>query len=175
MKQNLYINQIHWFRKETKKKIENLSSDKEQGFVTEFGYKQARSRLNGSMQALDLDFRKDINEQIMSNIVMYQKAEKDIKINVLDKNDPNTGLFYLIGGAITQSLILLTAYDNPQSCCPSNKEILLGNSINKLEEGLQYAMKAKDKKVISELKIELGIITKQYQDNLLQMKKTVTV
>ena len=132
MKQDLYINQANWSLKQTKQKLENLSLEKEKGFISEIGYRNSRSRLN--------------NE------------------------DKNIGLFYLLGGAITQSLILLTAFDNPQSCCPANKEIILGKTINDLEIKLQNALQLKDKKVISELKLELGIITKQYQENLLALK-----
>lgn len=171
MKQDLYINQINWYRKKIKQNLENLSIDKEKEYVTEFGYRNARYRLIGSLNAIDMDFGKDIHEQIMNNIAMYNKAEKDIKVNVLDDNDKNIGLFYMIGGSIMQSLILLTAFDNPQSCCPANKEIILGKTINNLEVKLQAALQAKDKKVISEIKTELGIITKQYQDNLSVLNK----
>ena len=87
MKQNLYINQITWYRKQARQKLENLSIDKEKGFVTESSYRNARSRLNGMLNALDMDHGKDIHEQIMYNLIVYQKAEKDLKVNVLDSNE----------------------------------------------------------------------------------------
>lgn len=171
MKQDLYINQVLWFRKQAKEKLNKLSEDKSQGYVTEVGYRNARSRINGSIDALDMDFGKDIHNQVISNIHAYEKAEKDLKVNVLDDNDKNIGLFYLIGGAMMQSLLILTTFDNPQSCCPANKEILLGKTISSLEESLQHAMMTKDKKSISEIKKEIGIITKQYQDNAALLNK----
>ena len=170
MKQDLYINQANWSLKQTKQKLENLSLEKEKGFISEIGYRNSRSRLNGALFALEMDHSKDIHEQIMYNLKMFQKAEKELKVDTLNNEDKNIGLFYLLGGAITQSLILLTAFDNPQSCCPANKEIILGKTINDLEIKLQNALQLKDKKVISELKLELGIITKQYQENLLALK-----
>ena len=170
MKQDLYINQANWSIKQTKQKLENLSLEKEKGFISEIGYRNSRSRLNGALFALEMDHSKDIHEQIMYNLKMFQKAEKELKVDTLNNEDKNIGLFYLLGGAITQSLILLTAFDNPQSCCPANKEIILGKTINDLEIKLQNALQLKDKKVISELKLELGIITKQYQENLLALK-----
>ena len=170
MKQDLYINQANWSLKQTKQKLENLSLEKEKGFISEIGYRNSRSRLNGALFALEMDHSKDIHEQIMYNLKMFQKAEKEIKVDTLNNEEKNIGLFYLLGGAITQSLILLTAFDNPQSCCPANKEIILGKTINDLEIKLQNALQLKDKKVISELKLELGIITKQYQENLLALK-----
>ena len=170
MKQDLYINQANWSLKQTKQKLENISLEKEKGFISEIDYRNSRSRLNGALFALEMDHSKDIHEQIMYNLKMFQKAKKELKVDTLDNEDKNIGLFYLLGGAITQSLILLTAFDNPQSCCPANKEIILGKTINDLEIKLQNALQLKDKKVISELKLELGIITKQYQENLLALK-----
>lgn len=171
MNQDLYINQVIWYRKKAKEQLAKLLEDKEQGNVTETGYKNSRSRINGSIDALNMDFGKDVHNQIVHNIHVYQKAEKDLKVNVLDNNDKNIGLFYLIGGAMMQSLLLLTTVDNPQSCCPANKEILLGKTINSLEERLQQALMTKDKKQITDIKKELGIITKQYQDNLALLNK----
>jgi len=167
MKRQLYINQIMYFKNQLKIQQEQLKVDKEKGNITETCFKNTKSRLNGHYEALNLNLENDdIQEQIMNNLVMYKHAEKTMKINVLDNKDPNTALFYMLGGAIMKSLILLIIYDNPQSCCPMNKDLLLNDTLKSLNCKLEEASSLKDKKVVNELKSEINIITKQYQDNL---------
>ena len=171
MKQQLYINQLNYFLTETKRKLVLLEEDKDKGDKrehTDISYKNAKSRLNGCFQALTLDTKEDIHTQIMSNIVMYNKASNDLKgkVDYLDPNDKNLSLFYLIGGAMDMSMILLTIYDNPQSCCPLNKDILLKETMVNLDKRIEEASKSKDKKQANELKKELIIMNKMYQENM---------
>ena len=168
MKQQLYINQINYFLAKTKAGFISAAKQREDKDLTEISYKFTKSRLSGALQALDFDLNKDIQDQIMNNIVMYLKAENDMKgkINYLDNNDKNFPLFYLIAGALSISFILLTISDNAQSCCPINKEIILNQTIFDLENRLQTAIATKDKPKIKEIKEELVIMTKMYKDNL---------
>jgi hypothetical protein len=171
MKQQLYINQINYFLTETKRKIILLEEDKtkdDKREHTELSYRNSKSRLNGVFQALSLNQKEDIHTQIMNNIAMFNKASNDLKnkVNYLDDNDKNFTLFYLIGGALDISMILLTIYDNPQSCCPINKDIIFKNTMANIDKQIEEAIKAKDNKQAKELNKELAIINKQYQDNM---------
>jgi len=167
MKQQLYINQIKYFLAKTKAGYPIAAKQREDKDLTELSYKFTKCRLNGALQALDFNFEKDIQDQIMNNISMFMKAEKDMKgkINYLDNFDKNFPMFYLIGGALSMSFILLTIYDNAQSCCPINKEIILSQTIYDLENKLQNAIATKDKPKIKEIKDEIVIITKMYMEN----------
>ena len=166
MKQQLYINQINYFISKTKNKLKELHIDKEKGFLTDLDFKNGKSRLNGAIQALDININNDIQDQIMLNIKTYRAALTGLKINLLNKADVNFPIFYVTGGAIDISYMLLTIFDNPQSCCPLNKEFLLNKSLNEIEEKMDLATQSKDKKLLNELKGEFNIIKKLYQDNL---------
>jgi hypothetical protein len=131
MEKQLYLNQAQWFYSSIKSKIEQLNTDKEKGYLTENDYSNAKSRYIGIINAMDIDNQKDVHEQIIYNINVYKKGLLELKINAIDINDPNLGLFYMLNGALTYSIILLTISDNPQSCCPLNKEIILGDKNKK--------------------------------------------
>ena len=175
MKQELYINQINYFLDETKDKITLANKQRENKDLTEIGYLFAINRLKGALQALELNFDNDIQSQIIHNITMFIKAQNDIKgkINYLDNNDKNYTLFNLIGGALTMTFILLTIADNPQSCCPINKDIILHQSIYNLENQLENAISNKDKPKIKQIKDELVLTINMYKENKKLLNKII--
>ena len=168
MRQQLYENQINFFRKEIREKLKSIKADRDKGNLTELDYLNAKARLNGRMNALIDVKTENIYESIMKNIKVYELAGKQIigKINLLDKTDKNYQLFYFLDGGVTALYTLLTIHDNTLSCCPSNKEIILNTEILKLEEDMENASKLKDKKTSSDLKVKLSIIKKAYEENL---------
>ena len=168
MKQQLYENQINFFRKEIREKLKSIKGEKDKGNLTELDYLNAKGRLNGKMNALIDVKTANIQESIMRNIKIYELAGKQVlsKINLLDKNDKNYTLFYFLDGGVTVLYTLLTIHDNTLSCCPSNKEIILNSEIINLEEAMENAVKLRDKKTASDLKVKLSLVKKAYEENL---------
>ena len=121
MKQQLYENQINFFRKEIREKLKSIKGEKDKGNLTELDYLNAKGRLNGKMNALIDVKTANIQESIMRNIKIYELAGKQVlsKINLLDKNDKNYTLFYFLDGGVTVLYTLLTIHDNTLSCCQS--------------------------------------------------------
>jgi hypothetical protein len=171
MKQELFINQLNYFISDTKSKIENLFRDKDreekERHYTHIGFHNAFNRLNGMLNSLEnIDKKEPIETQIINYLRIYEDKSKKLKVNYLDSLDENFPQFYDICGASTILMILLTITDNPQSCCPLNKDILLKKTLLELEDKYQKCLINKDKKTSTETKIELGIINKLYQENL---------
>ena len=162
----LYGNQIKFFIASTKDKIKDANKDKEKKDLTEIDYKFKISGYNGIIDALGNLKSDNIETEIINSMEIYNKALSGLKINYLDNYDKNFTIFYLIQSALSYLMILLTIIDNPQSACPINKEYLLNKSISILEEKIEKAILIKDKKTISELKIEIGILKKLYEENL---------
>ena len=172
MKQELLKNQILYFIKEKKTQIQDLNIAKEKGDITEHDYSNANKRLIGALNCLyDINLNNDLLlDKILSDINMWHQAKNNLKINFLDKEDKNLGLFFMIGGAADQLMLLLTVPENPLSACPLNVDILLSQSIIKLNSELESAIKSKDKKKISELKSDIKITTELYNKNLQVLK-----
>ena len=166
MKQELLKNQILYFREERKKEIEELQLSREKGELTEHDYSNALKSRQGAMNALDMNLEDpNLSNKILDDINMWNKAKDSLVINFLDKEDKNLSLFYMISGAANQLMLLLTVPENPLSACPLNKDILLSQSLLKLNSELEYAIKNSDKKKISDIKSDIKITTILYNKN----------
>lgn len=171
MKQELLKNQILYFRAKKKKEIEELLIAKEKGELTEYDYTNAMKSCQGAINSLDMNLEdSNIENKILDDINMWHKAKASLKINFLDKEDKILGLFFMVSGAANQLMLLLTVPENPLSACPLNKDILLSESLIKLNCELESAIKNSDKKKISDIKSDIKITTGLYNKNLETLK-----
>jgi len=167
MKQELLKNQILYFRNKTKKEIEDLNKayNKTPREITTYDFNNAIKSRQGALSALDFDFEKSLEQQIMDKLHIHNVMKEQIKVNFLDKEDKNLGMFFLACGGSNILMLLLTATENPLSACPVNKDILLSSSLIKLQEELELAIKGKDKKKITDLKEDIKITKELYDKN----------
>jgi len=167
----LLKNQIIFFRNQKKRQIEELHISKEKGDISDFDYNMCLKSRQGALSALDLNLD-DINlsTKIMDDLKMYFVAKNSLEVNFLDKQDKNISLFHLTSGAADQLMLLLTVPENPLSACPLNVDILLSQSINKLNEELETAINVKDKKKIADIKADIKITKELYDKNLALLK-----
>ena len=171
MKQELLKNQILYFREQKRKEIEELNIAKEKGELTEYDYTNAIKSCQGAMNSLDMNLEDpNLSNKILDDINMWNKAKPSLKVNFLDKEDKNLGLFFMISGAANQLMLLLTVPENPLSACPLNKDILLSESLIKLNSELESAIKNSDKKKINDIKSDIKITTGLYNKNLESLK-----
>jgi hypothetical protein len=51
------------------------------------------------------------------NLTFIEMNLSELKINLMDKEDKNLGLFYFLNGACSVLLLLMTVPENPLSAC----------------------------------------------------------
>ena len=164
MKNELLLNQINFLLKEKQRQIEYLAIAKQKGDISSNDYAHAIKSRQGAINALQLDIDSDLEAKIVDNINMYQQARKKLEVNVLNNEDKNIDMFYLLCGAIDVLMLLLTCTSNPLSACPLNKDILFSKSILELEEEYNFVVKS-DKKKAEELKQTLKITKDLWEKN----------
>lgn len=162
MKNDLIKNQIKWFFSQKKKRIEDIEQMKSKGDLSSIDYFCALKSCQGAINALQLDLDSNLESKIMDDMRMYQMAKQKLEINILDKEDKNLGMFYLLSGANDVLMLLLTCSSNPLSACPLNKDILLSKAILELEEDIKNQM---DKEKLVELKTNLKITKDLWMKN----------
>jgi len=171
MKQELLKNQILYYKQKNKKKIEELYTAKEKGELTEYDYNNAYKSITGALNCLDRNLEDpNLSNKILDDFIMWNKAKASLKVNFFDKQDKNLNLFFMVSGASNQLMLLLTVPENPLSSCPLNKDILLSQSLIKLNSDLESAIKSKDKKKINDIKTDIKITTELYNKNLQDLK-----
>jgi hypothetical protein len=169
MKNNeLIINQINWFLLQKKKKIQKLEQMKAVSEISTSDFIRAIKSCQGAINALQLDLDSNLETKIMDDIRMYQLAKQKLEINLLDTEDKNNDMFYLLCGAIDTLMLLITSTLNPLSACPINKDILLSKTIIELEEDIKSE---KNKEKLVDLKNNLKIIKDLWLKNQATMKE----
>lgn len=125
-KTGLLLNQISYFKKIYLDKIESNNSELQKGTLTandcRFSNKSMLGRISVLNDLIETD-KNLIHTKLMDDFNLYTKQLKSLKVNLLDKEDPNQNLFYFLNGCICVSMLLMTVPENPLSACPENKEI----------------------------------------------------
>lgn len=117
MRQEFLKNQILYYRELKNQQIEDLTLAYAKKQLTTEDYNNAINSRKGALDALELDFNSNLEEEIVNSLKINNTIKNQITYDYKD-------MFYLVCGSIDTLMLLLTVSDNPLSCCPVNKEII---------------------------------------------------